>query len=542
MITLDQKLQMLGGGVPPIIKVTQYDTSVKIVFQLYIGGEAVSKSTGDKAYIEMTKPDNKAIENEVTFNEDGTVEIQLTEQMTAVQGDTYCKIFIKDSTGRVSSTAFILQVEAAGIQDGAIMSESDLPEVRAILDTAEQINRVADSIPTLQSNATTAIEDAKTTSLSEIATAKTDAVNSAEEQAAIAKSWAVGPSGSDESGSDLNNAKYWAGIAQGASQNDAALDPNSTNPVQNKVLKAEIEKYLKDITVSGNVLTLTNGSGSASTITLPLDSALSDTSTNPVQNNVVNSAISGLNTRIVNAGKRITALESPDEIKLGTQTLAVGNTSLSWTNSNISDSSMIEVYTSVYGISPESIKQNGTTVTVTFEAQDTAVDVCIIVKNAAGELVTEVNEYNVPTVFYVYQSGSWGTSNVSFTTNTFSVVVGRTSSTGAYIVQSSVCLYITSINNASSSIVDYCSVSDLCNTMVTKLGGSSWTIPTTEIVPLYENHVMADGGYGGCAAISTTGKIELGRIYTTGGAYGSWPEGNLATGGCSFNFYFLVNP
>lgn len=71
-------------------------------------------------------------------------------------------------------------------------------------------------------------------------------------------------------------------------------------------------------------------------------------------------------------------------IDLGTVlsgTLQIGATSLSFTNSAIGTNSLIDIYTNPYGIVPLSATQSGTTVTLTFDAQTSAVNVKLVVKN-----------------------------------------------------------------------------------------------------------------------------------------------------------------
>lgn len=71
-------------------------------------------------------------------------------------------------------------------------------------------------------------------------------------------------------------------------------------------------------------------------------------------------------------------------IDLGTVlsgTLQKGATSLQFTNSAIGNNSLIDIYTNPYGIVPLSATQSGTTVTLTFDAQTSAVNVKLVVKN-----------------------------------------------------------------------------------------------------------------------------------------------------------------
>lgn len=67
--------------------------------------------------------------------------------------------------------------------------------------------------------------------------------------------------------------------------------------------------------------------------------------------------------------------------KVLTQTLAVGETTLTFTDASIGNNSLIDVYTNVYGVNPKTMTQSGTTVGLTFKAQSVAVSVKLVVKN-----------------------------------------------------------------------------------------------------------------------------------------------------------------
>lgn len=61
------------------------------------------------------------------------------------------------------------------------------------------------------------------------------------------------------------------------------------------------------------------------------------------------------------------------------KTLSAGSTSVEFTDSSIGSDSIIDIYTSVFGVDPIDIQRNGTTLTVTFEAQQSSVKVRLVV-------------------------------------------------------------------------------------------------------------------------------------------------------------------
>lgn len=65
--------------------------------------------------------------------------------------------------------------------------------------------------------------------------------------------------------------------------------------------------------------------------------------------------------------------------RLDTKTLTAGETSLTWTDSNISSDAAVDVYASIYGVAPTAMAFSGTTITVTFKAQTADMDVCLMI-------------------------------------------------------------------------------------------------------------------------------------------------------------------
>ena len=63
-----------------------------------------------------------------------------------------------------------------------------------------------------------------------------------------------------------------------------------------------------------------------------------------------------------------------------TGTLTAGNTSLAFTDAAISSNSIVDIYVSVYGISPTAASIADNTLTLTFEAQASDLGVMVVIK------------------------------------------------------------------------------------------------------------------------------------------------------------------
>jgi hypothetical protein len=63
-----------------------------------------------------------------------------------------------------------------------------------------------------------------------------------------------------------------------------------------------------------------------------------------------------------------------------TSTLTAGQTTLTFTDSSITANSTVDVYTSVYGVSPTEITSGTGSLTLTFDSQDSDLSVKVVIK------------------------------------------------------------------------------------------------------------------------------------------------------------------
>lgn len=164
-------LKMIPDASPVVIHVDQYDVGTgRLVMNLIFDDQSYKPANGATALIQGTKPDGKGFSYTATIS-GNTVTANLTEQMTAVAGRVRVNVVVKEGSNRTGTFVFWLEVQKTGLADDIDLSTSELaPYMEAAKSWAE----------------------------------------AAEKWAQIAKSWAVGPSGEGESGTDTNNAKYWA--------------------------------------------------------------------------------------------------------------------------------------------------------------------------------------------------------------------------------------------------------------------------------------------------------------------------------------------
>ncbi len=145
MVTTALNINLTPGGVPLHLHVTQDDVGLReYVFTPYASPGTLDYTGWNAAAftIEATKPDGNAIVNNCTYNS-STHEITyaLQEQLCAVIGKTWSKLYIRDTGGNVlGSAAIIWIVEPAGVTSGATMSDSDISAVQEFIDEFGSIN------------------------------------------------------------------------------------------------------------------------------------------------------------------------------------------------------------------------------------------------------------------------------------------------------------------------------------------------------------------------------------------------------------------
>ena len=90
MLSRTYELDMVPGGIPLSIHLSQYDSDVTLAFELYASqGTLDIPETGVSALIRGTKRDGNGISADADFaviNNIPTVTVRVTKQMTAIAG------------------------------------------------------------------------------------------------------------------------------------------------------------------------------------------------------------------------------------------------------------------------------------------------------------------------------------------------------------------------------------------------------------------------------------------------------------------------
>lgn len=247
-----ENLQYSPRGVAPIINVSQFDVGRTFKLVVFDGSSAIRLTDGLSVRVDGIKPDGHGFsysDNISVSNNEYTITTK--EQMTVLSGDVRCELRFSKNGYDVGTVNFLLKVEPSPINENTIISDTDLPDIIALAE-AQMLNAEAwaagtkDGVPVtsddpqFENNAKFYSEEASRNgeawaigqrdgedvpdtdpayhnnskyyaqqSAGSASSASFSAASAASD-AAKAKSWAVGPSGSGDSGTDTNNSKYWS--------------------------------------------------------------------------------------------------------------------------------------------------------------------------------------------------------------------------------------------------------------------------------------------------------------------------------------------
>lgn len=137
MVTQIAVINFIPGGVPPHVKVSQGDTSERVLqFQCYFGDASYSIPSGSTVIVNGAKPGGTVFTRSATFS-GNVVTLPCAEGMTDTAGKIPCEIMVTTSDGTISSANFVLEVEGTPVNDTAV-SESDLSAMTELAATASQ--------------------------------------------------------------------------------------------------------------------------------------------------------------------------------------------------------------------------------------------------------------------------------------------------------------------------------------------------------------------------------------------------------------------
>ena len=211
---------------PVPIQLVQFDKTIPILaVALYKGGTAYKLPEDAEANVRMGKRNNLYVYNPVLGCNEGRtlVYVAVTPQMTTQDGVFYPILEVLAGGGVAGTSPLQLVIQRNPVQEGDL---EDTSEAQTLADLVSQAaasaNAAADSARIVQEN-----KDAIQSANANIEAIKAAPANAtaAAASAKEARSWAVGDTAS-RPGEGMDNAKYYAALAQQVSQGAVGWYPN----------------------------------------------------------------------------------------------------------------------------------------------------------------------------------------------------------------------------------------------------------------------------------------------------------------------------
>lgn len=264
MYTNQVPIDIVPGGEPPVIHVSQYDAGSRTFnFALFATDGELEIPVGATASIEGTKPDGNGFDIEAAI--DGNiVTVTLTEQMAAVAGRVPCKIVVEQGGTTILTETFILKVDRAALDMDTLASESDIRKLYVIRENMQEIIAAAEGIGATAETAQQAAQDAQ--EAKEAAQAAQQAAENAQEAAEGAKTDIEDinidgkleeiSAAASEGVSAVNSARENAvGVMESKAQEVAALKTNAEAVATQALTKANnLENDFAEVESKTNIL------------------------------------------------------------------------------------------------------------------------------------------------------------------------------------------------------------------------------------------------------------------------------------------------
>lgn len=231
-------LNIVPGGIIPVVHATQYDVGRVFEFGLLDGNVTASIPSGTTVKVEGTKPSRHAFSygSPVATISGNVVTVSTADQMTAEAGSVECKLVLTYNSQVIGTAMFILECEVAGVQDDVDISDTVLPtymeagrqnmlNAEAWAKGTKDGTAVGSGEPQYHNNAkywndqtgayATAAQTARSGAESAASQATASMVNSrayevdSQKYARISKSWATYSNNYNDYGHDWDNSQYW---------------------------------------------------------------------------------------------------------------------------------------------------------------------------------------------------------------------------------------------------------------------------------------------------------------------------------------------
>ena len=246
------KLNLVPGGVPPVLNVSQYDSAYDVHFTIYNGAQLFEIPDDVSIEFQETKRDGNGFTVGATKSaQTGQCYIWMQEQMSAVPGDQICELVLTNTTeDQIGTANFIMRVEPAALNKNTVISESEiayanqvLAQLGSVAAYKAQLDAQGDDIEQLNTNL--AAEIARATA-AEATLRNTDASLQSQIDQLIA------PEGAAPSAAEVENARVGA---------DGTVYPTLGDAIRGQVtdVKSQLNSELGYEVTTTETVTYTDG-------------------------------------------------------------------------------------------------------------------------------------------------------------------------------------------------------------------------------------------------------------------------------------------
>ena len=120
------QLDVTPGAIPQVVKVSEYDENREYTVTLIDEGGVYEIPSGTTAKVEGSIGGNAFSESATVSG--NTITFTLTESMTALAGDVWCKIKLTKDSKPIQTAAFILRCDRAGVEAGTVIGADGFQE------------------------------------------------------------------------------------------------------------------------------------------------------------------------------------------------------------------------------------------------------------------------------------------------------------------------------------------------------------------------------------------------------------------------------
>jgi len=120
------QLDVTPGAIPQVVKVSEYDENREYTVTLIDEGGVYEIPSGTTAKVEGSIGGNAFSESATVSG--NTITFTLTESMTALAGDVWCKIKLTKDSKPIQTAAFILRCDRAGVEAGTVIGAPGFEE------------------------------------------------------------------------------------------------------------------------------------------------------------------------------------------------------------------------------------------------------------------------------------------------------------------------------------------------------------------------------------------------------------------------------